>query len=306
MKRLPARNLFFLLTAAFCWGTTFAAQQIGAAYVGAFTYNASRFLLGSAILVPFALYQDSQDRQRIEDDSVLAGRRKATVYCGLFCGIFLCIASALQQMAIADTEVGKAGFLTALYIVLVPLIRFLFLKEPGGLRLWVGVLLSAAGLYLLSIRAGFSVEAPDLLLIACAFFFSLQILMIDRYSGRVNAVAVSCVEFFSAGMLSLFPAILTWGSAGQDIVRALPAIVYAGVFSCGIAYTFQIIGQQGADPSAASLVLSLESVISVLAGFVVLGERMTVRELAGCLLMFAAVVLVQLPGADTTGPDAAG
>ena len=212
---------------------------------------------------------------------------------GLFCGFFLCVASNLQQYAIISVDVGKAGFLTAMYIVIVPLLAF-FRTGHTSLRLWISVALASAGLYFLSISGGMKFESGDAALVACAFVFSLHIMCIDSFPD-VDGVLLSFLQFLVAGILS-FGAALAVETISWPAVRAgwFP-IVYAGVFSCGIAYTFQIIGQKGADPAAASLILSLESVVSVLAGFLLLGQKLTSRELFGCVLMFIAIVLVQLP-----------
>jgi drug/metabolite transporter (DMT)-like permease len=192
------------------------------------------------------------------------------------------------------TDVGKAGFLTAMYIVIVPVLHF-FLTRRSSLRLWISAAIAAAGLYFLSISGSWTLETGDILLILCAFVFSLHILCIDHFSGTSDGVTVSCLQFLTAAVLSWAGALLTETVLWDTIRQAGPAILYAGVFSCGVAYTLQIIGQKGADPGPASLILSLESVVSVAAGFLYLGQALTARELLGCALMFAAIVLVQLP-----------
>lgn len=212
---------------------------------------------------------------------------------GFFCGLFLCVASNLQQLAILSVDVGKAGFLTAMYIVIVPVLAF-FLTGRTSLRLWISVALAGAGLYFLSISGGMRLQAGDLALICCAFVFSLHIMCIDRFSD-VDGVLLSCLQFLVAGLLSTGVALVRETITLAGVRAGWFPLVYAGVFSCGIAYTFQILGQKGVDPAVASLILSLESVVSVLAGFVLLGQALSARELFGCVLMFAAIVLVQLP-----------
>ena len=299
--KMPLKNSLILLAAATIWGTAFVAQSAGMDYMGPLTFNGLRYFLGAAVLSPFLLLKrfgsrraghtdygaalKTEDRQIPSVSRILAG--------GMFCGFFLCVASNLQQYAIISVDVGKAGFLTAMYIVIVPLLAF-FRTGHTSLRLWISVALASAGLYFLSISGGMKFESGDAALVACAFVFSLHIMCIDSFPD-VDGVLLSFLQFLVAGILS-FGAALAVETISWPAVRAgwFP-IVYAGVFSCGIAYTFQIIGQKGADPAAASLILSLESVVSVLAGFLLLGQKLTSRELFGCVLMFIAIVLVQLP-----------
>ena len=286
VMRLPAKNAVFLFLAALIWGTAFVAQSVGMDYVGPFTFNACRYVIGSAVLLPLVLL-----RKRRAGTGIFS---RNDLRAGAACGFFLAVASNLQQAGIMTTDVGKAGFLTAMYIVIVPVLHF-FLTRRSSLRLWISAAIAAAGLYFLSISGSWTLETGDILLILCAFVFSLHILCIDHFSGTSDGVAVSCLQFLTAAVLSWAGALLTETVLWDTIRQAGPAILYAGVFSCGVAYTLQIIGQKGADPGPASLILSLESVVSVIAGFIILGQALTARELLGCALMFLAIVLVQLP-----------
>ena len=214
---------------------------------------------------------------------------------GIACGSFLGVATNLQQIGIMSTSVGKAGFLTALYIVLVP-VAGLFFKRKCGLAVWIGVLCSLAGLYLLCITEGsFLLAKGDLFLLGCAIVFTGHILVIDYFAPKVNGVWMSCIQFLVAGLISAVPMILTETPTFTAIWQARLPILYAGVMYCGVAYTLQILGQKNYNPTIAVLILSLESCFSVLGGFLLLNETLTVRELAGCGLMFAAILLAQLP-----------
>ncbi len=285
--KLPVRNALILFLAASIWGTAFVAQRLGMDYVGPFTFNAARYLAGGLVLVPVILFR----RQVLH---VRAFRPSRNLQAGIFCGLFLFAASSLQQAALLTTDVGKAGFLTAMYIILVPVFHF-FMGRPSGIRLWISVAIAAAGLYFLSVQGGFYLERGDLLLILCAGVFSLHILCVDHFSPDTDPVIISSLQFFTAAALSLAFALPLEEIGLPALAGAAWPILYAGIFSCGVAYTCQIIGQKGADPSYASLILSLESVISVLSGFLILGQALTARELLGCGLMFLAILLVQLP-----------
>lgn len=299
--KMPLKNSLILLAAATIWGTAFVAQSAGMVYMGPLTFNGLRYFLGAAVLSPFLIVRksgagaagrmDSGSALRPEEQQKPSVRR--TLAGGLLCGFFLCVASNLQQYAILSVDVGKAGFLTAMYIVIVPLLAF-FRTGHTSLRLWISVALASAGLYFLSVSGGMKFESGDAALVACAFVFSLHIMCIDSFPD-VDGVLLSFMQFLVAGILSFAAALAVETISWPAVRLGWFPLVYAGVFSCGIAYTFQIIGQKGADPAAASLILSLESVVSVLAGFLLLGQKLTSRELLGCLLMFIAIVLVQLP-----------
>lgn len=287
-NKLPARNAVLLFSAAVIWGTAFVAQSVSMDYMGPFTFNALRYLIGAAVLVPFVLMRMRSGRS---GNSRATGKR--TVFAGVSCGFFLFAASMFQQTGIMTTDIGKAGFLTAMYIVLVPVFSFFFTGKTS-LRLWISVVLACAGLYFLSISGSWNLERGDILLLICALLFSLHILCIDHFSD-VDGVTLSCLQFLTAGLLALAGSFLIEGADFSLRGGGLASVLYAGVMSCGVAYTFQVLGQRGADPSLASLILSLESVISVIAGFLFLHQSLTAREVLGCVLMFCAIILVQLP-----------
>ncbi|MCD7954895.1 MAG: DMT family transporter [Lachnospiraceae bacterium] len=215
---------------------------------------------------------------------------------GFSCGVILFLASSLQQFGIQYTSVGKAGFITAMYIVLVPIFG-IFLHKKTGLRVWIAVAMAVAGLYLLCMTGdSLALNRGDALVLLCAVAFTFHILVIDHFSSRVDGVKMSCIQFFTCGLLSAIGMLLFETPQISQILAAWMPILYAGVMSCGVAYTLQIVGQRGMNPTVASLILSLESVISLLSGWVILHQSLSGRELAGCLIMFAAIILVQLPG----------
>lgn len=214
---------------------------------------------------------------------------------GLSCGLALGLASGLQQVGIQYTTVGKAGFITALYIVIVPILGLFFRKKVGA-KLWVSVVIAIFGLYLLCMSGSLRLEWGDFLVLLCAVCFSVHIMVIDYFTTKVDGVQMSCIQFFVAALFSAVCMLFTEGVPDPHAVAiSWVPILYAGVLSSGVGYTLQIIGQKGVNPTAASLVLSLESVISVLAGWVILGQSMSPREILGCVLMFCAIILAQLP-----------
>lgn len=291
MKTMSAKNSLALFLAALIWGTAFVAQQVGMDHMGPLSFSALRCTLGGLVLIPVLLIF-----RKVRGPASATGlSMKLGLIGGLCCGVLLCVASNLQQVGIQYTTVGKAGFITALYIVIVPIFG-LFLKKPAGLKLWISVAVAVAGLYLLCMTDSFALSTGDFYIFLCAIMFSVHILVIDYFSPKVDGVLMSCIQFLVAGGLSAV-GMLIWETApGWGAITAswLP-IVYAGVMSCGVAYTFQILGQRNVNPTIASLILSLESVISVLAGWVLLGQTMSPREIGGCVLMFAAIILAQLP-----------
>ena len=287
-----------LLLTAVIWGVAFVAQSVGMDYVGPFTFNFVRCMIGGVVLIPCIFLLDrlnGKDRKKEQKNSrAQAAERKTLLTGGICCGVALCVASNLQQFGIKYTTVGKAGFITALYIVLVPLIG-IFLKKTAGIRIWFSVLLAVGGLYLLCITEEFSIGTGDFLVLLCAFVFAVHILVIDYFSPKVDGVRMSCIQFFVCGILSGAAMLITEQPDLTAICQAWMPILYAGVMSCGVAYTLQIVGQKGMDPTVASLILSLESVVSVLAGWLLLGQKLSQRELFGCVLMFGAIILAQLP-----------
>lgn len=282
-----------LFTAATIWGVAFVAQSVGMDYVGPYTFIAARNVVALMVLLPCVAIMDKGRRKKQEPRK---GDKKALMTGGICCGICLFAASALQQFGMKYTTVGKAGFITAMYLVLVPVFG-IFLKKKTGFKVWVAVALASAGLYLLCIKKGdFYLQKGDICIFGCAAVFSMHILIVDHFSPLVDGVKLSCVQILANAVLGTAMMLLLEQPSASDILAAWLPIVYAGALSSGVGYTFQIIGQKGMNPTAASLILSLESVISVLAGWLLLHQTLTVRELAGCALAFAAIILVQLPG----------
>jgi drug/metabolite transporter (DMT)-like permease len=303
MKKIRWKNSLLLLLAATIWGFAFVAQSVGMDYVEPFTFNGVRSLIGGLFLIPcIALI----DRIRIrgaaseQEKARYTWRQKELFVGGFCCGLALFAASSLQQFGIKYTTVGKAGFITAMYIVLVPLFG-LFLKKTVGLKIWISVVLAVAGLYLLCITEGFHIGGGDILVLLCALVFSIHILVIDYFSPRVDGVRMSCLQFLVCGILSMVGMALTEHPQLNLIGQAWMPILYAGILSCGVAYTLQIVGQKDMNPTVASLIMSLESVVSVLAGWLILGQKLSTRELSGCVLMAIAIVLAQLPSKADTG-----
>lgn len=304
MKKTTWKSPALLFLTAVVWGVAFVAQSVGMDYVGPFTFNCVRCLIGAAVLVPCIWFLDGWKRKQEAEDGVQSAsaqtpgekrkQRQTLLLGGSSCGLALFVASNLQQIGIQYTTVGKAGFITALYIVLVPVFG-IFLKKHAGLRVWISVALAVAGLYLLCITDRLALGKGDLLVLFCAVVFAGHILIVDHFSAKADGVRMSCIQFLVCGLLSGLGMLLTEHPELGQILRAWQPIAYAGVFSCGVGYTLQIVGQKGTDPTVASLILSLESVVSVLAGWLLLGQRLSARELGGCALMFAAILLAQLP-----------
>ena len=302
MNKYTLRQSMLLLLTAAIWGVAFVAQSVGMDYVGPFTFNTVRSLLGGIVLIPCIVLlkrinAGSKDTAGVAEceSGDPAGQRKVLLTGGVACGVLLCIASNLQQFGIMYTSVGKSGFITAMYIVLVPVLG-IFLKKKAGIKIWCSVAIAVGGLYLLCMTdSGFSIQKGDLLLLLGAVIFSFHILTIDYFSPKVDGVKMSCIQFFTCGILSMVGMFLFEQPQIGAILQAWMPIVYAGVLSCGVAYTLQIVGQKGMNPTVASLILSMESVISVIAGWLILHQKLSGRELLGCVLMFAAIILVQLP-----------
>ncbi len=289
MKTNKMRNSLLLLLTAGIWGVAFVAQSVGMDYVGPLTFNAVRFLLGGTVLLPFVAVRArraAREGRRID--------RRVTLLGGLSCGLALCTASLLQQFGIQYTTVAKAGFITALYIIIVPVLGLFFHKKVKRI-IWPAVLLAVFGMYLLCIKGRLSVGRGDFYVFLCAAAFSVHILIIDHFSPKADSVMISCLQFYTSGVLCTAGAFLFESPSLQGVLNGWMPILYAGVLSCGVAYTLQIAGQKGMDPAVASLILSLESVISLIAGWLLLGQALSVREIAGCALVFSAIILVQLP-----------
>lgn len=304
-QQIPLKNSLLLLLAAVIWGIAFVAQSVGMDYVGGFTFNAVRSLIGSAVLVPLILIPGQNNSDNSETSEAAASttsgiqKRKDLIIGGISCGICLCLASNFQQFGIKYTTVGKAGFITACYIVIVPIIG-LFLGKKCSKFIWAAVAMALIGLYLLCITDGFSIGKGDLLVLVCAFLFSIHILVIDHFSPKADGVKLSCIQFLTCGILSAIPALILEHPQVSSILAAWQPILYAGVMSCGVAYTLQVIGQKNMNPTVASLILSMESCISVLAGWIILGQQLSAKEILGCVIMFAAIILAQLPQKDTS------
>ena len=300
MKKTQIRNSLLLLLTATIWGTAFVAQSVGMEYVEAFTFTFARSIVGGIVLIPCIWFlRWLKGREKKTSCDVTCAKRphitKIEWIGGICCGLALCAASNFQQIGIAYTTVGKAGFITALYVVIVPIMG-LFFKKRVSFVVWICVVLSVIGLYLLCMTEGsLTLAYGDLLVLICAVLFSVHIMVIDHFSPQGDGVVMSCIQFFVCGIVSGIIMLFVETPSLENIMAAAMPILYAGVLSSGVAYTLQIVGQKDMNPTVASLILCLESVVSALAGWLILHEALTARELLGCVLMFAAIVLAQVP-----------
>ena len=298
MSAKYSKNFILLFITAVIWGVAFVAQSAGMDYVGPYTFNAVRCLLGGIVLIPCVFFLTRSAKKEQKKDGTASkmpvmDRPKDLLIGGLICGFMMFVSTTLQQVGIAYTTVAKAGFITALYIIIVPILG-IFLKRKAGLKIWISVVIALVGLYLLCMKGSLSLSKGDFLILICSICFAIHIMVVDHFTEKVSGTKLSCIQFLFAGALSSVLMFLFEEPHWADIGAAWQPICYAGILSCGVAYTFQIIGQRGTDPTIASLILSLESVVSVLAGWILLGETLSPREILGCVLMFGAIILAQI------------
>lgn len=294
MSAKYSKNFILLFITAVIWGVAFVAQSAGMDYVGPYTFNAVRCLLGGIVLIPCVFFLTrSAKKDGTASKMPVMDRPKDLLIGGLICGFMMFVSTTLQQVGIAYTTVAKAGFITALYIIIVPILG-IFLKRKAGLKIWISVVIALVGLYLLCMKGSLSLSKGDFLILICSICFAIHIMVVDHFTEKVSGTKLSCIQFLFAGALSSVLMFLFEEPHWADIGAAWLPICYAGILSCGVAYTFQIIGQRGTDPTIASLILSLESVVSVLAGWILLGETLSPREILGCVLMFGAIILAQI------------
>ncbi len=287
MRKTTPKGIVLLLLTALIWGSSFVSQSIGIKSVDAFTFMGLRTILGTLILVPVVLI--FRDRS----EPFMDGK---TIRSGVILGIVFAVAQNLQQFAFYYSTSGKIAFLTAFYMFFVPVLG-IFLKKKIAPLTWLSILIALAGLFLLCINTEdiSSINKGDLLALACAVVYAVQIMLIDKYTGEnVNGIKLSFMEFLTAAILTTLMMFIFEHPTIEGIKAAGPAILYSGIMSCGIAYTLQIIGQKHASPVVASLLMCLESVFAAIAGWLILQEAMTPRELAGCVIMFAAIVISQI------------
>jgi len=305
LKKL--RGSILLLITAVIWGTAFVAQSEGMNYVDPFTYNAVRTLIGGFVLIPVIALFRCTPLQKYNDEQKKAPL-KTTITGGICCGILLFVASSFQQSGIKLTTAGKAGFITALYVVIVPLLGIFFGRKTTP-KTWLCAAIAILGFYLLCIRDGISISKGDLLVLVCALFYAMHIMVIDRFNDEnADSMLMSCIQFFTAGLLMAVCMFIFEKPSLSGIFAAKTTILYTGIMSCGVAYTLQMIGQRYTPPSTATLIMSLESVFAALSGWLILSEKLSTKEFIGCALVFAAVILAQLniktKSKQTNGEDA--
>lgn len=296
MSKKMKSNILLLLT-AFIWGSAFVAQKSGMDYIEPFTYNGIRTFIGGLVLIPVIIFfAKKNNKQTGANEKVFDFQRdRIAIIGGICCGLALFVASSLQQFGVSYTTAGKAGFITTLYVVFVPIISLLLRKKVRPI-MWICVALGAVGLYLLCMTdASFRLQFGDMLVLLCAVAFAVHIMVIDHFSPKADGVKISCVQFLVSGALGIICMFIFETPDMGNILACWLPILYAGVLSCGVAYTLQVVAQADADPTAASLILCLESVFAVISGAILLHESMSPRELLGCAVIFAAVIISNLP-----------
>ncbi len=294
MRKQSFLGAFSLFVAAFIWGTAFVAQDAGMDFIEPFTFQAVRSYIGGIFLLIIIYIRDSFKKFKPQFKEETKPDNKATFIGGICCGFVLTVAACFQQFGIKYSTVGKAGFITALYVIFVPLCSLFFGRKVRPI-IFVSAFLGTVGLYLLCMAESFSLSLGDTLLLICAFSYTAHIIVIDKFSPNADCIKLSCVQFFVAGVLATVLTFIFEKPSLEAILKTTGPLLYTGVLSSGIAYTLQIIGQKHTEPAVASLMMSLESVFAVLAGAVVLAQIPTVYEAVGCLILFLAIVIAQIP-----------
>lgn len=296
MKNSKAANSALLFLTACIWGMAFVSQSKGMEYMQPFTFNGVRSLIGALTLFVYLLLTG---KLSVKKRSFMDWTQN--IKAGLWCGLALTVASTLQQFGIKYTTVGKAGFITTLYIIFVPMAGVFLRKKIAGI-VWIAAVMAALGMYLLCMTESLVLGGGDIMVFLCAVAFTAHIMIIDHYSARTDGAVVSCIQFLVCGIVCTMGAFLWEEPALQQLIAGKGTLLYSGVMSCGVAYTLQIIGQKGVNPTVAALILSLESVVAAVSGwiayrigFLTEDQTLTPRQIAGCVIVFAAVILVQLP-----------
>lgn len=294
MKKQAVKGNIMLFMAAFIWGTAFVAQSEGMEFIGPFTFNAIRNYVAFIVLIPliFLIHKFSNNENNSYNKQY---SKKDVIKAGICCGCMLFLASSFQQIGIKYTSVGKAGFITTFYVIIIPLLG-LFMGKRIGIKIIISLIGAIFGLYLLCMSGGIEgISKGDFYILLCAFCNAFHILTIDHFSPKVDGVVLSCIQFLVCALISTVPMVYIEMPAIADILKSMGPILYAAVLSSGVAYTLQIFGQRYTEPVIASLLMSLESVFSVLAGWVVLHQVLSLKETLGCIIVFAAVTLAQMP-----------
>lgn len=295
-KRKLVGNLLLLIT-AIIWGTSFVYQRTGMEYIEPITFCASRNVLAAFLISALSAFMGKRDAKMHPDRTPDEKERikRATILGGISCGVMLSLASISQQMGMVYTTAGKGGFITSLYMVIVPIFNFLLFRKRNPIIVWAAVVIGVIGLYLLCATDGFNLSKGDTLVVICAFLYAGHILCADRFVDDGDPVAISAIQFIVCAVICTVGAFIFEEPTWEKVVSAAVPILFCGLLSSCLGYTFQIIAQKMTDPTSASLILSLESVFSVIFGALLLGERMTGREIIGCVIMFAAIIMVQIP-----------
>lgn len=278
----------FLVLAALIWGFAFVAQRVGMKYMGPFAYNGIRFALGAISLLPLIIFQKKgvNDKKKVN--------KKMYILYGIIAGVLIFAGSTFQQIGLIHTEAGKSGFITDLYIVIVPIIGIVISKNKIKLNALAGALVAAVGLYFLCVNKKFYISQSDFFVFASAFFFAFHILYIDYVYQKLDSLKLAFLQYITCAFVSIVISLITEDTTIHSIVVSAVPIIYGGVFSVGIAYTLQIVGQKGVEPTSASIILSLESVFAALGGFLILNERLKEKAIVGCILMFLGIIISQM------------
>lgn len=293
---MKLKNGAILFLCALIWGTAFVAQSAGMEHVGPFTFLFLRSILGGLFLIPIAIVTHKIGNKASKVDKVNQAKdTKMLIRAGLTCGLIYFCASGLQQVSLLNTSVGKAGFLTTCYILIVPVLSFIIWRKKSSATVLAGIIIAVAGLYFLSIQESFFIEPSDLICLAGAAMFAAHIVAIDYFVLRAESVKISCLQFWVAAIPAGIFMLLFETPTIEGIMAASGTIAYTGIMSSGVAFTLQMIGQKGMNPTIASMIMSLEAVISVFAGWLILREVLSSREIFGCVLMFVAIIVAQLP-----------
>ena len=294
MSKKMQSNILLLLT-AIIWGSAFVAQKSGMDYVEPFTFNGIRTFIGGLVLIPVIFFMEKKNPPEEISREEKTKKNKELLIGGICCGLALFAASSLQQFGVSYTTAGKAGFITTLYVVFVPIISVLLRKKVRPI-MWLCVAMGAVGLYLLCMTdASFRLTFGDTLVLLCAVAFAVHILTVDHFSPKMDGIKLSCIQFLTVGIVSMVCMFIFEHPDIHSILDCAVPILYAGMLSCGLGYTFQVVAQKHAEPTVASLLMSLESVFAVVFGALLLHETMSMRELSGCLIIFIAVIISQLP-----------